>query len=397
MEDFILENFADKDKIDEIITEAYFIKGAEKIKPLEDAFQKLKDSYENIIEGRDDVKVKITKDEFSKFIKSDDFKMLESAIIEIFGVRSVNIYPMIIRNGKHDEILNAYTFTGLQTRYVIDGLITEEGFYDKTHTLVTEINISAGAFEKCTARELVALFLHEFGHNIDPKLVDIKYTGIDEIVNSITGKKMVNSSNGKHGFSDLGILVGYFGGIAIYIIMLALGSFVKYIIDYFRPEEKRLERLKKSLKYTKLIMDKNKNIEAFADNLTRMYGYGKDLISALNIIGDEYDKVTLRGSERNRQRIIENMIRNSVSDIHGTDIQRARALIKEYEDDLKDPNIPKKIKDNIQKDLDGLKEMYEMYTKTPDEFKNKMNAMIKDQLELEYAKQEKKEEKENNK
>ena len=39
-----------------------------------------------------------------------------------------------------------------------------------------EIWISLGLIKNLTSDEILAVLLHEFGHSIDPALIDIKYT-----------------------------------------------------------------------------------------------------------------------------------------------------------------------------------------------------------------------------
>ena len=54
--------------------------------------------------------------------------------------------------------MNAFVYHS--DRYPIDGLVTDKGFYDKTHSLVMDIRISLGLVKELTAEEIVAVLLH---------------------------------------------------------------------------------------------------------------------------------------------------------------------------------------------------------------------------------------------
>lgn len=174
----------------------------------------------------------------------------------------------------------------------------------------------------------------------------------------------------------------------IYIIGLGIPFLITWLKEKFTTSEKKLKELEKLIKDNKLKLDTIKDTEAFADNIARMYGYGKDLTEALKIINTSYEELqlnSLQGKEEARRKVMINMIKSGIKDVHGTDIQRVRALINSYEEDLKDPNLPSKVKKNMEEDLEGLKEIYKLYSEEKDEFKRRLNKLIMDELEKEYG------------
>ena len=52
-----------------------------------------------------------------------------------------------------------------------------------------EIWISLGLIKNLTSDEILAVLLHEFGHSIDPALIDIKYTETNILSKYITDRK----------------------------------------------------------------------------------------------------------------------------------------------------------------------------------------------------------------
>lgn len=69
-----------------------------------------------------------------------------------------------------------------------------------------------------------------------------------------------------------------------------------------------------------------------------------------------------------------------LKDSHKTNIHRYRTLIKEYEIDLKDPNISDDVKKQLREDLDSVKNVLDEYLNNYDEFHNRVNNMINDEL-----------------
>lgn len=367
-----------------VITEAVFKDGKEKVKPIEDAFDALARVYA-------EKKKKLGSDYSSykaheEFYKDAAWKNLEKTIIEALGIRSVIFSHMTLRSKvKNKPYLNCYTYTNVYDRFPIDGLITDTGFYDSSHTLVCEMIISQELFDMCTAEEITAIFLHELGHNIDPALVDIKYTGTDILIDSMLGRKTsekkLEKLKSKHGIAGEMIFA------LIYIIFLMaifiLPALINFIKELFETKEKKLEKIKKLLESAKEF-NKKDNSEAYADNIARMYGYGSALMSGLHKIGQQNEDIYLHSykeKSKRREKAVLNIYISSLEDVHGTDVQRVMSLIKEYEEDLKDDEIPDSVKKWIKKDKEQLEALLNQYTNHKDQLKATVNKMIKEAMD----------------
>ena len=245
-----------------------------------------------------------------------------------------------------------------------------------------------------SATELTAIFLHEFGHNIDPALVDINYTTTNALSKYLTDrqdklndqeKKELNGTN-KRGIFDLLVVIG-----AISIFFL-INSIVQVFKSIFFNRKKALDKIRKKLKENKDKYDRFYNAEAFADNLPRMYGLGAAEASAFEKMSIHYSK--MRESrfkrEKRRQLAIADMVLSSIDDSHKTEIHRIRALIREYELDLKDPEIPDKVKDQIREDMEEVKLVLGKYLNSFSDFENSVNRVILEELDKVYDIEDKK-------
>jgi hypothetical protein len=370
-------------------TEAVFVDGKNKMKPIEGQFQVIKDLLDQEI-GRNQTK-KESRFDPEKFIKNLAWKELEDRMAKIFGFRNVEIHhwnEQYFANSKDFESMELNCYTWPSWRYPIDGLVTDSGFYDSTKSINTKIAYSLGIIKELSAGELTAIFLHELGHNLDPALVDISYTETNILSKYLTDregsinpqeKKVLDKSkNGKFGFLGTLILIVY-GSVAImYIIKL----FIDFIESLTFNKEKAIAKIKEALNNDKEKFTRQTNQEAFADNFARMYGYGPQLISSFSKMKGYYDKQldSRYGKEKARQRIVADIIVWSLKGVHKTDMHRAHSLVREYEADLRDPAIPPKVKEAIKQDLDELNKVIDEYLNSADDFSNQLNKIVLEEL-----------------
>lgn len=189
-----LNIFNESEEETNVFTEAVFINGKEKIVPLLESFTKIKDDFES--------KLSTEKNGFEPedFWRSPNFKILEEQIKNIFGFRYVSIEPYIEKYNKKDNTfesgeLNCCVYRA--DRYPIDGVVTDSGFYDESHSLVMHCYISLGLVHLLTAEEILAVFLHEFGHGIDPASMTISYADANILSKYITdrNKEITDAEN----------------------------------------------------------------------------------------------------------------------------------------------------------------------------------------------------------
>lgn len=398
--------------------EAVFTSGKETIKPIRDKLEEIKNKLEEELNKQTESDNDKSKSKDRKiytfnprdFWSNKLFKDLEDVIQKTFGFRAVLIQPYVEKyNSKKDEFqsreLNAYTYC--IDRYPIDGLVTDNGFYDKTHSIFLDVRFSLGILKMLTPDEMTAVFLHEFGHNIDPALVDIKYTETNILSKYLTDREKKLTNKERKFLDKLGIEPELVFLIIMFMFWLIVNMSI-VVKDIFstlkrlfkgknKVEEDLINKIRNQVKNDKSLFDRKHSTEAFADNFARMYGYSSPLMSALKKLDDHYTEMLNSRVKREakRQEYIIQITKSCIKDVHKTNIHRIHSLIKEYEEDLKDPNIPKEVKKDIEEDLNELKEVLKAFTDDKDNFRNKVNKAIYE--ELSKKDKDKKEEKEDEK
>lgn len=388
---YSIDDINDDEKFSAILfSEAVFASGKETVKPLLDYIQKIKDELDNQIqaqeighiEKRDGKDVKVVKEfDPTKFWKNQLFKELENEISKIFGFRYVSINPYIEKYLSEEKvfeskIMNCEVYKS--DRFPIDGLVTDKGFYDSTKSMVMNIYISLGLLKDLTAAEILAVFLHEFGHSIDPALTTIQYTEVNILSKYLTDRKTSLSKEEKKFLNKR--------KFNIFTYMANIANNIKFnIFDIFfgnKRTDKRLEKIRQMVENDKDKFNRQSNIEAFADNFARMYGYASPLMSGLKKCDKSMDD-RLRSRfkrEKARQKAILSMTEETLKDVHKTNLHRIHALVKEYKNDLKDPNISNEVKSQLREDMKELEIILNSYMNDFDEFQNTVNKVIHEEL-----------------
>lgn len=370
---------------DKVFTEAVFIDGKERIKPIEEHFQKIKNLLEKEIgENKDKFNPK-------KFWKANEFKELENTLSNIFGFRHVSIQPYREKYISKEDIfeskeLNACVYS--QLRFPIDGLVTEKGFYDSTKSTVMDIHITLGLIRTLTAGELTAILLHEFGHAIDPALTNISYIETNLLSKYLTDRKSKITNGEKKTIKRIETATGVKPGIISFLTLIVPSYTKSFVSDIFISKDKKkkkiLESIAKMLRNDKSKFDRVHASEAYADNYARMYGYAPQLTKALSKMDKVYnDRLNSRfKKEKMRCNIILNITKNSLKDVHKTDIHRIRALIKEYYNDINDLNTPPIVKKQLEEDVKELELILDEYMNNRTDFQNRVNRLINEELEM---------------
>lgn len=385
---FRLDTFLDKP---DFFTEAVFTAGREKMAPIVECFRNIQNELN--IQTKDNARGSYDFNP-NTFIKNNLWKELEFKLCDIFGFKNVSIQHLIEEyrgNGKFDSgILNAYTYP--TWRYPIDGLVTENGFYDKTKSIELTVVLFLGVFKVMTPEELTALFLHELGHNVDPALVDIKFIATNKVSDYLAGDESSTNARIRDLESSEPSLMDIVK--AIFLLLFAItgvGAMAILIYQFlktlFTNEDSLIESIRKAIADNTKSFNMSTSTEAFADNFARMYGFGTDLISALNKIEEFYENEDELGEkksffylEKARQREIAEIVKMCMEDVHNTNIARAIALVKEYEKELQDPNMPAKVKKNLQDDMLSLQKVIDTYVDHKDDFTKRLRTAMYEEL-----------------
>ena len=375
-----------------LFTEAVFADGKKAVKPISDAITNVK---ERLLKMLDDAEK--NKKEFNPtaFWKDNVWKVFEDSIQKVFGFRSINVHPYIEKyNTKTKEFesheLQAYVYRA--DRFPVEGLVTEKGFYDKSHSLTMDIFVSLGTIKEFSVDEILAVFLHEFGHSIDPALTTISYAETNILSKYLMDRKgtlskaeqkLVNTRSTKKGFLIIptisSILQNSADKTASFFRNIAIKASGLFGLN---NPNKLLAKIKKELDSDKSDFNRKEFSEAFADNFARMYGYAAALASAFKKMELKRDeKIRNRYKrEKDRQKYIMAITKDLIKDEHKTDIHRINALIKEYKEDIADPNIPETVKKQMKEDITTLENILKEYTTSFDDFQNRVNKLIIDEL-----------------
>lgn len=389
-------------------TEAVFANGKKKIEPIVAAVQRIKDILEEKINDQKlsekSNRKNIKRFNPNAFWRSGAFKELEDIIKDIFGFRSVVINPVresyISNNDEFaSKVMGAWIYTG--SRYPIDGLVTDDGFYDKTHSLNVEAVVTLGLIKALTAEEIVGVLLHEFGHGIDPALVDISYIETNILSKMLTDrvekytpdeKAYLKNVKGSFVWTTFMKILGSILPKTVKLVLLPalfLFPLLNWLKDFIsrwflgdeefirRKAEKLRDFIKKNVDFDRYTYD-----EAFADNFARMYGFGPALVSALKKIDKCFHDQTNNAFmfQHSRENALLDIFKIIVKDEHRTGIHRAYEMIKDYKKDLNDPNIPDKVKENIKNDLQEMEILLDQYVNSFDALSNRLNAIVLEEL-----------------
>ena len=368
----------------EFFSEAVFADGKKSVEPVLDAITKIKDQLEEELKSADTNPKKFDP---KKYWKSLDWKNLEDSIMKVFGFRYCEVNPYVEKymgkNVFESKELNCMVYHA--DRFPIEGLVTDKGFYDKSHSTTMNIYISLGLIHVLDPDEILAVLLHEFGHSIDPALTTITYTETNILSKYITDRKGdLTKTEKKIVEEDKKNLFGAATGlVATLVSKVKSGSSLLLDVIFGGSEKGRLKKIKKALDKEKGEFNRKECSEAFADNFARMYGYGAIVMRALHKVDkqNEEEMNSWIKRERARQECITKLTINAINDVHKTDIHRIRALIKEYKEDISDPNTPPKVKKALEEDMGELEKVLDMYLNNFSQFQNNVNKLINEELE----------------
>ncbi len=392
----------------EFYMEAVFKDGKETVTPILEAVQacknlltqKLQEVQDSIDANKKDKNVKIKEFDPKAYWRDPVWRTLEDSITKTFGFRYCEINPYIEKympsvNKFESKELNCTVYHA--DRYPIEGLVTDKGYYDKTHSSVMTIYVTLGLVKELDADEILAVLLHEFGHSIDPALTSITYSGTNILTKYITDRKgsltkAEKKVEEKHNFIIVILLLLYLGSIGISLLWDNIRAI---ILGKEKIEQEQIDKICDAVNKDKKMFKRQEYSEAFADNFARMYGYGAVLARALSKLSKsiEADINSWSKKEHHRQALIMRITLDAINDCHKTDIHRVRALIREYKKDIEDPATPAPVKKALQQDLDELEKVLDLYLNNFSDFQNKVNKAINDEL----IKKEKKEDSKNKK
>lgn len=304
-------------------------------------------------------------------------------LAKVFGLKRVWFYWV-----PHD-MRNAYTVTIHSFLVLGDSKELVEyrpgrGFYDTSHRSVFTIYGYCGLLleeTKMTGSELLAIFLHELGHNFDYSPYH-HVSLLTEVAIKAGGSTIDQNNKVKMDYYDqvTDTYDPYYDGkrgnerrekeraryqkaIERYLNSGLLKNFLSSVANIIALPMWAIVSIP-----TQLSGLGDKKGEQFADSFATAYGYGPELISALIKLGT-YDnvKVTNAGRATVFFRDLNNCLNeiiNGLIECHGTDQERCKDCILKLRKDLANSDYPKDMKKDLEVEIDRLEQMYIAYMTT---------------------------------
>ena len=341
-------------------------------------------------------------------------KALEKACKDAFGFKRVHIIwnDSVYFNGSICTVVGSrivpYTKAAALRLFGKKTIVESPiGYYNKQHDLICYICLDSHSFvDKClTDEECVAVLLHEIGHNFDYTLGSFltQFTQIFATLNQV----IVNPDlNGASQFTKNVMIIQALQNLAPFKGLIAwithidtwltskipeLGEIIRILGDAYHKVVALLTAafLPRALVKTASAIAASpafllnagivglnsimiKHGEYYADSFSASYGYGPQLVTALEKIMDKTSDLRVDMPVLNAfwsLAEIEQELTNAlyvpvlaptmrVSGDHGSNQQRLKSLMNKLQSELKDPHVTPEMKKDIQRELDDMYTIY---------------------------------------
>ena len=372
------------DYLDELFTESYFGK-TKSLKRIEIYLSKMAEL----------IKEDPSKD-YSNHILN---KQIEKEFENQFGFKKIYLVwdrmPLMKMNG--------FTLASSDVLFDKDLIYVKDkrnGFYDKNHKHVAYIRMSASMIEtmNLTGEEMLAIILHEFGHNFDDSLYNrLNFIFVYTLIFAIFVKSLSEGDIKEIGKTAAvaGLAIGMRSRTANKLLG-EINHKWNIFMDRF-PKIKELEiRLGKLYDiYSRIDMVFNtfryianipmkillfpktqlENLitrkgEEFADSFAAAYGYGPALARGLNKMGNSIYQVPSTKEEVDNMNIVYKigmdmaMFRREIitfaNSDHGTEPTRVSSIKQELMHDLQNSNYPPGLKKELEKNINEIEDTYDL-------------------------------------
>lgn len=381
--------------LDDVLNEAYLGKTKE-LKHMEDLIDKIRKKY------GDKGNLHSLNQLFNTTENSKEWQDLRKAFEDTFGFYSVSLML-----DTSSELPNASTFPvniALDANVRAPFAVSVKGRgikYDKKQKFCTIIYVGAPLlFSKTlTSAEILAVLLHEVGHNFDTAVLP-GFMGIPIIrtlyivsqadLNQLPVLFLYLTSSGRYINNRINNIIQSDKGLLRIRNMMTLFiyriSYFESIVDKFLYPIIKVKNLRNIISaifitpviVARLVLEANVftyHSETFADSFATLLGYGPELQSALVKLDDVTDEgvgiddfikqVPLVGHFLGVNEFIWDHIASMI-DGHPNKNARIKTSISLLEKDLEDPRIDKKTKYQVQSDLKKLNKIYDEFNRLED-------------------------------
>ena len=308
-------------------------------------------------------------------------QQIQQLFCKLFGFKDTYLYWEPFNYG------NAYTIA--MNALILfsdkkDAIIKRDnkGYYDKSRKSVLTVYASVGLIltDNLTPGEILATILHEIGHNFDIS----KYHLVDYLIDAITsfGKAVPEYKQ--------------YANEADTIKLQTYKAITKEENKIYKDSKKREEINKKNDELSKIqafhdtwlnfplfrtvkgvfkvVISPFKQLkdiglktsEVFADSFATAYGYGTELISALNKLGNEskgyyYPKSGLGKFFWDLSNFHDEVFA-AFGDCHGTNQERCKDCLEKLQYDLKHNDFPTGLRKELIDEINKTTDLYKAYT-----------------------------------
>ena len=308
---------------------------------------------------------------------------IQKIFTKLFGFKKSFLYwePFVVANA-YTQSLNCFlVFT--DKKKVIQKR-PDKGFYDSSHTILLTLYTSVGILEcGLTARELVAIFLHEIGHNFDYS----NYHKFEMILHSIVDWSIPYQI---HKYKDVPNDMKLelhdnikSQGDKIFNNQRKRDKLIELSKDSMRKYYKYLQRLAGFLglftaipelalsfifsPITPILNIGGEKSEIFADSFATAYGYGSDLISALGKLQDFSSwynpKSPVSKFLLDMGQMMNELTIAMMGEVHGTDMKRCKECLKKLKHDLKTNDFPPELEKELVEEINKMTKIYKTFYK----------------------------------
>ena len=329
--------------------------------------------------------------------KWEENAKIQKLFCKVFGFKATYIY-WIPRNTPNAFTITLYSLMLFgDTKDFIEKR-SDRGFYDSSKTSVLTVYGYTGLLLdelNLTPRELLAIILHEIGHNFDFSA----YHLISYWINNIACLGLYGRWTKKH--------------LAVEDLADEKMKYYYQYKDQFDEEYEDQETRDKIAAREKKLMDRYRNRgkfvlslealsnlinimfyapaaipiqllsldgkmgELFADSFATAYGYGQELITSLEKLGSDGNfKYKDNSATANFLRDLNKTmgeILNGMVEIHGSNQERAKESLKKLKNDLKTCDYPPGMKEELEKEIARVETYYKTLLNATEGEKKTMN------------------------
>lgn len=302
---------------------------------------------------------------------TDSNRIIENLFREIFKLKSITIHWT-------DSMINAYTITGCPIMFIETkkNLKATKTYFNEKLKIYIFIDTSLVRLCNMNEKELLAIILHEIGHNLDISpfylLSILPVIWLVPIINPLIRL-----------FSELRI---DFENMAkenfplIYNFLSVIQDFMNQLSGPLTSKVNPIKLVKEIPQmYEKIITNVFKyGQERFSDSFAATYGYGEHLASALYKIENAdtlYQRVVVKTPVLNVISDFWNVILGaliSFIDPHPNIQARIVNMRNKLERDLKDPSLPQDLKKDLLSNIEAIDNYYKEFIENSDTKKNKV-------------------------